>query len=187
MIIAFLTVLVFAGLMYAMGLINDVFHETGVMNDATTNGGANSIFYFPCPDNPSNTCNGSTYVNMTLASDQIFGQVNQSIQALRMVALVYILALAVLVILTNAMIKIHPVWFFGYMLICLLAVLFAPQISNAYETLLGSGIYNNQLPTFTASNFILLNLPSIVLVISVLGGVLLFVNMIRGNNEGNLQ
>jgi len=165
MIVAFLTVVFFAGLIYAMGLINGVMHQVGVQNDA--NAGS------------------PNWINLTQASDATFGQVNQSIQALKMVAIVYILGLAVLVIVANALQKIHPIYFFAYILICLLAIIFAAPISNAYQTLLTSGIYNGLLSQFSASNWILNNLPIITLVISVLGGVFLFINLIRTGNEGS--
>jgi hypothetical protein len=163
MIVAFLVVVFFGGLIYAMGLINNVMHDVGVINDA----------------NP----NATLYVNMTQASDNIFGQLNTSIQALRMVALVYILCLAVSIIITNALMKRNPIWFFAYVLLCLLAVILAPQISNAYESLLNSGIYAGGLTAFTASNFLLLNLPTLVLIVSVLGGIFLFINLIRTGGE----
>jgi len=166
MIVAFLTVVFFAGLIYAMGLINGVMHNVGVQNDLQNAG-------------------SPMFVNLTQASDATFGQINQSIQALKMVAIVYILGLAVLVIVSNALMKIHPIYFFAYILICLLAVIFSVPIANAYETLLNSPIYDGLLTTFTASNWILLNLPVITLFISVLGGIFLFINIIRGGNEGS--
>jgi uncharacterized membrane protein len=167
MIVSFLAVVLFAGLIYAMGLINNVFIQVGLENEV--NAGHEG------------------YVNMSLASQQIFGQVNESIKSLRMVAIVYILSIAVLIMVTNALVKRSPIWFFAYIILSLLAVIFAPQISNAYETLLQTGMFDNELANFTTSNFILLNLPTIVLVVSVLGGVFLFVNLIRNSGEGNLQ
>ena len=167
MITAFLVVVFFAGLIYTMGILNGVFHQIGVDNEVNVG--------------------KPLYVNMTQASDQIFGQAYQSIQALRMVAVVYILALGAAIIITSGLQKIHPLFFFAYILICVLAVVFAPTIANAYEALLSSGIYGGELANFTASNFLLLNLPIVVLVISVLGGIFLFVNLIRAGNEGELR
>ena len=167
MITAFLVVVFFGGLIYAMGLINNVMMEAGLSNEVNSG-------------NPM-------YVNMTRAAQQTFGQVNQSIQALRMVALVMILGLAVIMIVTNALVKIHPLFFFAYILLCLLAVIFAVPISNAYETLLQSGIYDGILTSFSASNFFLLNLPIVVMVVSVLGGIFLFISMIRSSSEGSLN
>ena len=166
MIISFLAVVFFGGLIYTMGLINDVFHEAGVSNEVN----AGQV----------------GYVNMTKASDDIFGQMNTSIQALKLVALMYILGFAACIIITNTLMKINPMWFFAYVLIALLAVIFAPTISNAYEGLLNSGIYAGGLGAFTGSNFILLNLPTIVLVVSILGGIFLFINILRTQGDQGL-
>jgi hypothetical protein len=168
MIFSLLVVVFFGGLIYAFGLINDVMHQTGVINDRTY-------------------VNGSIYVNMTQASDNIFGKVNESIQALRMVAIVYILAMAVIIILTNAFMKVHPIFFFPYILICVLAVILAVPISNAYETLLNSNIYDGGLSSFEFANYLLANLPTLVLIVGVLGSIFLFINLIRGGYEQTLQ
>lgn len=167
MIVAFLAVVLFGGLIWSWGLINSVMHNVGVQNDATS-------------------ANSSLYVNMTQASDSIFGSQNESIQALRMVALVYILGQAAIIIVTNVLQKKHPIFFFAYILICLLAVMFAPTISNAYITLLNSGMMDNVLSSFSAANFLLVNLPTVVMVVSVIGGIFLFVNLIRGGGEASL-
>lgn len=181
MILSFLCVVLFGGLIWISGTLNTTMNQVGVMNDKNPR----TNFTFPCLNNQSEICSGSTYVNMTQASDATFGQMNQSIQSLRMVAIVYILSLAVCIIITNFLQKMHPLWFFAYMLIAMLAIIFAPTISNAYESLLNSGIYDGTLSSFTASNFILLNLPMIVMFISVIGGIGLFVNLLR-QDGGNL-
>ncbi|MCK9544635.1 MAG: hypothetical protein M0R03_21650 [Novosphingobium sp.] len=167
MITAFLVVVFFASLIWVMGLLNDVFTEVGVMNEQ--NAGS------------------PMYTNMTLASQQIWGQAYQSIQALRMVSIVYILALAIGIVVIGFLERKHPFLFFVYLLITLLAVIFAPTISNAYENLLNTGIFDGGLEAFTTSNFIILNLPVFVLIIGVLGGIGLFINLIRGDNTGEIR
>jgi hypothetical protein len=160
MIVAFLAVMFFAGLIYVQGIIKNVFDDVGSQNEV--NAGQ------------------PMYVNMSLASEQIWGPVNQSIQALRLVALVYILGLATILIVTNIFVRTNPIFFFVYILISLLAILFAPTISNAYETLLNSNVFEGTLATFGTVNFIMLNLPMVVLVITLIGGILSFINMMRG-------
>jgi F0F1-type ATP synthase assembly protein I len=165
MIVAIIAVVFFGGLIYAQGLIYDVFHNIGLQNEAT-----NAIS-----------------VNMTQAAEVTFGNVNQSIQALRLVALTLILGIGIGIIITNALVKIHPMFFFVYMLISLLAIIFSVPISNAYYNLLSSGTYDGLLQSFTGTNWILLNLPLVVTIISVLGGMFLFINLIRTENTGVLQ
>ena len=181
MITAFMIVVFFAGLIWVMGQLNTVFTDVGVMNEQISR----ETYYFPCVDNPSATCSMNTYTNMSEASEIIWGQAYTSIQALRMVAIVYILSLGVGIILIGFLERKHPLLFFVYILLTLLAVLFAPTISNAYENLLETGIFNNELQNFTASNYILLNLPVIVLIIGVLGAIGLFINLIRSGDDGS--
>jgi hypothetical protein len=188
MVIVVVAVIMLSGMVWIQGKVNSIMHQVGVENDIATNSGANSVFSFPCPDNVSRTCTGSTYVNMTQASDLTFGQVNSAIQALRMVAVVYILGLAVIIIVTFALMRMSRIWFFAYILISMLAIIFAPTISNAYLSLLQTGIMDNTLASFTTANWILLNLPIIVLIISILGGVLLFIGFLRQEDSiTNLQ
>ena len=182
MITAFLVVIFFAGLIWVMGQLNGVFTQVGIMNDQNPH----ENISFPCIDNQSETCYGSFYVNMTEASDAIWGTAYESIQSLRMVSIVYILALGVAIIIVGFLERKHPFLFFVYILLTLLAIIFAPTISNAYENLLTSNIFDGELLNFGASNFILLNLPTIVLVIGSLGALGLFINLIRSGNEGSI-
>jgi len=178
MIVAFLAIVMFAGMIYVQGELNILFHDVGVMNDQNNPG--------------KNSTDGSGYVNMTLAADQTFGEVNKSIQALRMVALVYILALAISIIITNLLIRLHPIWFFAYMLISLLAIVFSVPISNSYEVLKNTNVFvgsdgSGGLASFVGANFFMEYLPILVLVISILGGVFLFINLIRSGQEGEFR
>jgi len=163
MIIALLVVLFFGGLIYIMGKINDVFLEVGLNNEQYAG--------------------GETYVNLTQASESTIGKLNDSIQSLRIVAFAYIIGLAVSIILTNAMMKLNPIWFFAYIVISVLAVIFAPTISNAYEDILLGGAFDGIYNTFTTSNYFILNLPVFIMVVGLLGGIFLFINFLRLGNE----
>ena len=178
-ILAFLCVVLFGGLIYASSVINNVMHNVGVTNDAQPR----TNMTYPCIDDATKTCGGVMYTNMTLASDQIFGQQATSIQALRMVAVVYILGLAAVIIITNVFLRKHPILFFANILVSILAIVFAAPISNAYETLINSGIYDGGLLQFSTANSLMLNLPTVVLVISVIGGIFSLINLIRSGGE----
>lgn len=163
MIVSFLVVILFAGLIWTQGILYDTFHEIGISNEKNAG--------------------GEFYVNLTQAADDIWGHAYTSIKSLRLVAIVYLLSLATLIVVTAALERKHPLMFFAYLLITILAVIFAPTISNAYGDITGSGIFDGELANFTATNFILQNLPSIVLLIGTLGAIFLFVNLIRGSSE----
>ena len=166
-IVMFLAVVMFGGLIYVSGILNSTFHQIGIDNE--------------------HNAGQPGYVNMTQASDATFGQMNGSIQALRLVAVCLIFALIVGVFISNALIKIHPAFFFVYILIVILAVIFSAPLSNAYESLLQSNIYDGVLVSFTGANYMLVNLPVVTAIVGVLGGLFLFVNLIRTGGEGEFQ
>jgi len=166
MIVAFITVVLFGGLIWIMGMLNDSFIEIGVQNEGNAG-------------NPG-------YTNLSHASEVTFGQVNNSIQALRLVALTLIFSEILLIFVLNSFRRVHPAMFMVWALIVFLAVMFAAPIANAYESLLQSGVYDGILASFTGGNYILLNLPTVVLVIGILGGIFMFINIIRTEREQNL-
>lgn len=151
-----------------MGTLNGVFTDIGLQNEANSG--------------------SPVFVNLTVVSEQIWGQAYDSIQSLRMVSGVYILAMAMAIIIVGALERKHPFLFFVYLLITLLAVIFAPTISNAYESLLNNtNFLDGELLNFTVSNWLILNLPTVVMVIGALGGIFLFINLIRGGGEENIS
>jgi len=160
MIVSFMAVVMFAGLIWVMGILNDTFMDIGEANEGMLPG-----------------------VNLTRTAEQTFGQVNSSIQALRLVAICLIFSEIMLIFIFNAFQRVHPMMFMIWVLIVFFAVMFAAPISNSYESLLQSGIYDGTLESFTGSNFVLLNLPLIVLLTGICGGVLMFINIIRAGQE----
>lgn len=179
-VVSILVVVFCAGLIFVMGKLNDVFTQVGVINEQTPKY-TSSV---PCINNQSAECSITSYTNISYASEMIWGQTYSSMKALRIVALSYLLAYAVGIMIIGFFERKHPVLFFVYIIITLIGVIFAPIISNAYEDLLNSGLFENELQNFTAINFIMLNLPTIVLIIGIVGAIGLFVNLLRTGEEG---
>lgn len=165
-IISMVIIVMFGGLIYVMGLLNNTFTTVGLQNEG--NAGTPG------------------YVNLTVAAQETFGQANSSIQALRLVAITAIFAEILLVFVLNAFAKVHPSMFFVWIFIVFLAVMLAAPVANAYESLLQGGIYGGLLESFTGANWLVLNLPLITLLVGVLGGVFMFINIVRGGGETGL-
>jgi len=115
MIVSFICVVLFGGLIYAQGLIFNIMHDVGVKNEVNAG-------------NPG-------YANMTYAADLTFGTLNNSIQALKMVSLVFILGWFVCTLIASALVRLNPLWFFAYILINILAIILAVPISIPAITL----------------------------------------------------
>jgi len=128
------------------------------------------------------TMNGlPTMGNIDLAevSSQTIGQVNSALSALRWISFVMIITLGFSILLTNALMKSNPFWFFLHVLMTIIAVIVSTFVSNAYEGLMVNNIIGETLVSFQASSFIMLYLPTFAAIIGIFGAIFLFINIQR--------
>lgn len=125
--------------------------------------------------------------NETIGSiaTETFGEVN-SAQAtgLHILAFVMILTSALSILITNFIVKSHPVFFIVHVFVNIGAVMASVILSNTYEKLLDTGILSGTLTEFTAVNFIMINLPIWVVVIGIFGAIFLFAGILRDSEAG---
>ena len=162
-VVSFLAVVLFAGLLWATGLLNTQFHDIGVANEGS-----------------------SLKVNLTKAAETTFGQMNNSAQALRLVAICLIFSEILLVFVFSAFQRTHPALFIVWVFIVFFAVMLAAPVSNAYESLLQQNLYGGLLESFTGGTWFLLNLPWIVLLVGIIGGIFMFINLVKNREETGL-
>ncbi len=123
--------------------------------------------------------------NLTQITDDTFGKVNVSFQQLKWGSYLLILTLGISILVSNFLVKAHPVFFIPYILMVVAAVMVSIFISNGYESLLGTDqALAGTLLGFSGSNNILLNLPLWVAVIGIFGGIFLFIGIIRDRGQG---
>lgn len=136
----------------------------------------NSLTTLP---NQNNVTNVSYYAQVT------FGNINSGFQQLRWISFVIIFGMLIGIFVSNFLVKVHPAFFGLYLLICALAVVISIFVANSYETLYNSGgVVGSSLQSFTASSYVLLYLPVWVTVISLIGGIFLFVGITRDPEQG---
>lgn len=124
-------------------------------------------------------------VNVSAAAEATIGQVNNALPVWYWAVGLIIVALFLSFLISNLFVKAHPVFFIAYILIVITSIIFAVIISNAYETtILTADIFEDQLPKFTIANFIFLNLPIWVTIFGFLGGMMLFIGLIRDEGAG---
>lgn len=126
-------------------------------------------------------------VNETIGSisQETIGRVNfHQTRGLHVLSFVMILSMALSILITNFLIKAHPVFFLVHIMVTITAIIASVYLSNAYEDLLGSGTLSATLSEFTASSFILLNLPIWTAVIGIFGAVFLFMGIVRDQGAG---
>lgn len=128
------------------------------------------------------TAPSTAAVNISNAAAQTFGRVD--LTGLRTVSFIIIFGMIMTIFITNYFIKAHPVFFIPYTFAVILAVIISAYISNAYETILRDPLMLSILVDFKGTNYILLHLPIWITVIGLIGGLLLFANILKDREGG---
>lgn len=123
-------------------------------------------------------------VSVSESAQKTVGMLNLGLQGLRIIATLSIFALIVSIFVSNFLLKVHPVFFFPYILVVVLGVVLAVPISNTYETLMNNQVFNGTLASFTAGTWMMLNLPMVVAIVGFFGAIFLFMNIIRDEGLG---
>ena len=119
----------------------------------------------------------SPTANITDATQKTFVKINESLAGLKWVAAAIIFASIIGIMVSNFLVKAHPVFLVPYVLFVIISIVFSAYISNAYEDILMSGILSSTLQDFSFVNFFFLNLPVWITIIGIAGGIMLFIGV----------
>ena len=119
----------------------------------------------------------SPTANITEATEMTFVKIDEALGGLKWVAAAIIFGSIIAIVVSNFLVKAHPVFLIPYVLFIIISVIFSAYISNAYEDLLTGGILSTTLQDFTFANFFFLNLPIWITIIGVMGGIMLFIGI----------
>lgn len=127
---------------------------------------------------------GVASANVSEAAQNTFGFIDASLQQLRWWTFAIMLALGLSIFLSNFLVKVHPVFFVFYIMIVFIAIIVSIFISDAYESLLRTGVLADTLLSFRGTTWIFLNLPIWMTVIGIGGGIFQFIGIIRDSGQG---
>lgn len=123
--------------------------------------------------------------NVTTIGTNTFGQVNTGLDSLKWLALVITISMILSIMISNFLIKAHPVFFIVYILIVVIAVVLSVYLSNAYETILTSGnVLAPTLQSYTGMNYIMLHLPIWTTIVGIMGAIFLFIGVTLDREQG---
>lgn len=126
----------------------------------------------------SNVTNVSYYAALT------FGNVNSGISQFRWMSFVIIFGLIMGCMISFFMVRLHPAWSFLYIMVASACWMLSIFISRAYENIYTSGTdFGNGLAGWVGSSWLLLNLPVVVVTMSLLGAIPLFINLVRDRDD----
>lgn len=122
---------------------------------------------------------GTSGINISQAAADTFGQVNAQMHQLSLIAFIIIFMNGFAIFIINYNIKAHPILFIVYMVFVSVAVIVSAEVSNAYESLIPNPTIGATLTSFNAASHVLLNLPAWTAIIGVIGGIFLFIGILR--------
>lgn len=119
------------------------------------------------------------------ATQAIVVPVNDALgQWLQIIAFVIIFGMAISILISNFLIRAHPVFFVIHLFMTIVGIIVSATISNRYMELLTNPTIGTTLQSFTAVNFIMQWLPYFTAIIGIFGAIFLFMGIIRGREEG---
>ncbi len=123
-------------------------------------------------------------VNVTDIANKTVGMLKPGYEPLKWITYALIIGSMISVLMGNFLVRVHPVYVIPYIFVMAIAVIISVPLSNAYEDLL----YNDAMLGATFQGFygvswIFLHLPIWVLLIGVLGGITMFVGLLRDNKQ----
>lgn len=123
--------------------------------------------------------------NISDIAQDTFGKINPiQTRSLHTLAFVMMFSMIISIFVTNFLVKSHPVFFIVYIFVIIAAVIVSVHISNEYESLLSNDVLGATLSEFSASNFIMMNLPLWVTIVGVFGAIFLFMGILRDSGVG---
>ncbi len=156
-IIAFVTLFVFAGLYYFHTQVYEGLSGVGSVGE----------------------------LNITNITETVFEPVTRDMASgLNIIAFLILAGGAFSILVHNFLVREHPAWFIVYILMTILAIIVSVYISNEYMSLLSNEVFGETLSEFTMGNFIMQYLPYWSAVIGILGGVFLFIGALRDRELG---
>jgi len=152
MILAFITIFICVVMIYITSTAKDQLHETMDGMDLGDTMGNNA----------------SQVIDNTMGVTLI------SLSALNWISSFIIFGMILGIFIGSYLVTTKPVFFIPYLFIVIIAIIVSVPLSNTYETLTNTAELSSTFATFSASNFIMLNLPIWITIIGFIGGIIMF-------------
>lgn len=128
---------------------------------------------------PNTNLVGDGNVNASQVLENTLGATVVSFNALYWISIFLIFGMIIAIFIGSYMVTTKPVFFIPYLFVTFIAVIVAVAISNAYELIYNNDMLNSTFANFVGSNWILAQLPIIISIVGIAGGIIMFVRMGR--------
>jgi len=157
MILAFVLIFICVVMIYIANTTTSKLHET--MDDMDLSDGSGN--------------------NVSVVIDYTVGATALTFKSLQWISAFIIFGMILGIFIGSYLVTTKPVFFIPYIFIVIIAIIVSVPLSNSYETLSNNADLSSTFAGFTASNFIMLNLPIWITIIGFVGGIIMFARMGR--------
>lgn len=123
-------------------------------------------------------------VNSSDVVDNTLGKLNETYASLYWISIFLMVGMIISIFIGSYLVTTRPIFFIPYIFVTIIAIIVSVGLSNAYEEIIQTPLLADVFSGFVGANFILLNLPMWITIISFVGGIIMFVRM--GSRENQL-
>ena len=118
--------------------------------------------------------------NASQVIDNTIGAFNTSISALQWITVFLMVGMILSIFIGSYLVRTKPIFFIPYLFIVIIAIIVSVPMSNGYETLMSNETLSGTFQLFMGANFIMLNLPMWISIVGIMGGIIMFSQMGKG-------
>jgi len=122
--------------------------------------------------------------NASLVIDNTFGDTNMSYQALTWIAVFLIVGMILSIFIGSYLVTTKPVFFVPYLFIVIIAIIVSVPMANSYEKIMTTPTLADTFTQFAGANFFMLNLPIWIAIVGITGGIIMFSQMGKREEQG---
>ncbi len=126
----------------------------------------------------------SNGVNGTEIIANTFGKLPTAYENLKWISVGVMIAMAIAILLGNALVRVHGWYIVPYFIFCAIAVIFSVFISEAYEGIYNTPALNSYFAQFSGLSWIFLNLQIWITVVGLFGAIPMFSHLIKEKISG---
>lgn len=117
--------------------------------------------------------------NITQLVQRTFGAVRVASENLKWISVMLIVGLMLSAIIHSFLVNARPIFWVSYLFIWMLATILAYPIANVYEEIYLNPQLAPAFSGFVGQNYLMLHLPTWIMIIGFISGTVLFLNFVR--------
>jgi len=121
--------------------------------------------------------------NVSVVIDNTMGKTSLAYQTLRWTSILMFFGMIIGIFIGSYMVQTKPIFFIPYIFLLIIAIVVSVGMANAYDTLMLDPTLASTFATTGGINWFLLNLPIIVTIVGIVGAIIMFSRLGKGEEQ----